>query len=178
MFGMRQTLAATALGATSRPRTVLSAQLLLIAGLAVTVGLSGVGLSPAGWAVGLTCGVITNAALAFGRSHYCADRLTVADWVTLARATVAFGVEAYEDVWTKAGALLQSIALNHALLDGNKRLAWVAARVFLDLNDVPPVEVDVDQAEAFVIQVVTHELDTVEEVAKGLAGLYSDGPRS
>ncbi|MGZ4181665.1 MAG: CDP-alcohol phosphatidyltransferase family protein [Solirubrobacteraceae bacterium] len=90
---MRQTLAAAALGATSRPRTVLSAQLLLIAGLAVTVGLSG-GLSPAGWAVGLTCGVITNAALAFGRSHYRADRLTVADWVTLARATVAFGVAA------------------------------------------------------------------------------------
>ncbi len=93
MLGMRQTLAAAALGATSRPRTVLSAQLLLIAGLAVTVGLSG-GLSPAGWAVGLTCGVITNAALAFGRSHYRADRLTVADWVTLARATVAFGVAA------------------------------------------------------------------------------------
>jgi hypothetical protein len=45
----------------------------------------------------------------------------------------------------------------------------VAARVFLDLNDVPPVEVDVDQAETFVIQVVTHELDTVEDVAKGLA---------
>jgi death on curing protein len=90
-------------------------------------------------------------------------------------ATVAFGVEAYEDVWTKAGALLQSIALNHALLDGNKRLAWVAARVFLDLNDVPPVEVDVDQAEAFVLQVVTHELDTVEDVAKGLAALYASG---
>ena len=52
-------------------------------------------------------------------------------------ATVAFGVEAYEDIWTKAGALLQSIALNHALIDGNKRLAWVAARVFLDLNGVP-----------------------------------------
>jgi death on curing protein len=90
-------------------------------------------------------------------------------------ATVAFGVEAYEDIWTKAGALLQSIAMNHALLDGNKRLAWVAARVFLDLNDVPPVEVDVDQAEAFVIKVVTHELDTVEDVAKGLAGLYMRG---
>jgi death on curing protein len=87
-------------------------------------------------------------------------------------STVAFGVEAYEDVWTKAGALLQSVALNHALLDGNKRLAWVAARVFLDLNNVPPVEVDVDQAETFVIQVVTHELDTIEEIAKGLAALY------
>jgi death-on-curing protein len=90
-------------------------------------------------------------------------------------ATVAFGMEAYEDVWTKAGALLQSVAMNHALIDGNKRLAWVAARVFLDLNEVPPVVVDVDQAEAFVIQVVTHELDTVEEVAKGLIALYSGG---
>jgi death on curing protein len=88
-------------------------------------------------------------------------------------ATVAFGVEAYEDIWTKAGALLQSVALNPALIDGNKRLAWVAARVFLDVNGVPPVIVDVDQAEAFVIQVVTHELDTVEEVAKGLVALYA-----
>ena len=75
------------------------------------------------------------------------------------------------------GALLQSIALNHALIDGNKRLAWVAARVFLDLNGVPPIAVDVDQAEAFVIQVVTHELDSVEEVAKGLAALYASGVR-
>lgn len=90
-------------------------------------------------------------------------------------STVAFGVEAYEDIWTKAGALLQSLALNHALLDGNKRLAWVAMRVFLDLNGVPPVVVDVDLAEAFVIQVVTHELDTVDEVTKGLVSLYAQG---
>ena len=90
-------------------------------------------------------------------------------------ATVAFGVEAYEDIWTKAGALLQSVALNHALIDGNKRLAWVAMRVFLDLNNVPPAVVDVDQAEAFVIQVVAHELDTVEEIAKGIVALYAGG---
>jgi death-on-curing protein len=88
-------------------------------------------------------------------------------------ATVAFGAEAYQDLWTKASALLQSIALNHALLDGNKRLAWVAMRVFLDLNDVPPAIVDVDLAEAFVIHVITHELDTVEEIAKGLVALYA-----
>lgn len=93
-------------------------------------------------------------------------------------ATVAFGVEAYEDIWTKAAALLQSIAMNHALVDGDKRLAWVAMRVFLDLNDVPPVVIDVDQAEVFVIQVVTHELDTVEEIAKGLVALYAGGPRA
>ena len=41
-------------------------------------------------------------------------------------ATVAFGVEAYEDLWTKAAALLQSLVLNHALIDGNKRLGWLA----------------------------------------------------
>jgi len=93
-------------------------------------------------------------------------------------ATVAFGVEVYEDIWTKGAALLQSIALNHALVDGNKRLAWVAMRVFLDLNDVPPVVVDIDQAEVFVIQVVTHELDTVEEIAKSLVALYAGGTRA
>jgi death-on-curing protein len=87
-------------------------------------------------------------------------------------ATVAFGVEAYEDAWTKGAALLQSIVLNHALLDGNKRLAWVATRVFLDLNGVPPVVVDVDRAEAFIIQVITHDLDTVDSVAKGLVALH------
>jgi death on curing protein len=92
--------------------------------------------------------------------------------------TVAFGVEAYEDLWTKAAALLQSLVLNHALIDGNKRLGWVAMRVFLDLNGVPPVRVDVDQAEGFVIAVITHELSTVEEVAKGLAALYAGaGPK-
>lgn len=90
-------------------------------------------------------------------------------------STVAFGVEAYEDIWTKAGALLQSVVLNHALIDGNKRLAWVAARVFLDLNGVPPAVVNVDRAETFVLQVVTHELDDVEDIAKALAALYADG---
>jgi death-on-curing protein len=90
-------------------------------------------------------------------------------------ATVAFGVEAYEYIWSKAAALLQSLAGNHALLDGNKRLAWVATRVFLDLNHVPPVPVDVNRAEAFVIAVVTHELDTIEEIVKGLSDLHTDG---
>jgi len=51
----------------------------------------------------------------------------------------------------------------------------VAARVFLDLNGVPPIVVDVDQAEAFVIQVVMHGLDTIEDVAKGLVALYAGG---
>ena len=49
--------------------------------------------------------------------------------------TSAFGSDAYPDVWTKAAALLQSIVKNHALIDGNKRLGWLATAVFLELND-------------------------------------------
>jgi phosphatidylglycerophosphate synthase len=76
------------------PMTGLIAQVLLFAALAGTLGPDGVGLRPVGWVVGITCGVITNAALAGGLSRYRADRLTLADWVTLARATLAVGVAA------------------------------------------------------------------------------------
>ena len=47
----------------------------------------------------------------------------------------AFGEDAYPDVWTKAAALLHSVVSNHPLLDGNKRLGWLATAVFLELND-------------------------------------------
>ena len=126
---MRRTLAAAAVGATSGPRAVLSAQLLLIAGLAATVALSGAVLSPAGWAVGVTCGVITNAGLAVGRLHYRADRLTRADWVTLARAAVAFGVAALvadsfgQPVPVTTLVSLSALALALDAVDG-----WVARR--------------------------------------------------
>ena len=126
---MRRTLAAAAVGATSGPRAVLSAQVLLIAGLAATVALSGAVLSPAGWAVGVTCGVITNAGLAVGRLHYRADRLTRADWVTLARAALAVGVAALvadsfgQPVPVTMLVSLSALALALDAVDG-----WVARR--------------------------------------------------
>lgn len=46
----------------------------------------------------------------------------------------AFGDDAYPDVWTKAAALLHSIVNNHPLIDGNKRVGWLATAVFLELN--------------------------------------------
>jgi death-on-curing protein len=46
----------------------------------------------------------------------------------------AFGEDAYPDLHVKAAALLESLARNHPLIDGNKRLAWVAMRLFLLLN--------------------------------------------
>src|ERR1700722_3442144 len=76
------------------PVAALVAQMLLPAGLAVAVGLSGAGLSPAAWGVGVGCGVITSASLARGLVYYRAARLSPADWVTLVRATLAVGVAA------------------------------------------------------------------------------------
>jgi death-on-curing protein len=40
----------------------------------------------------------------------------------------------YADVVAEAAALLESLAMNHPFLDGNKRIAFAAADVFLRLN--------------------------------------------
>ena len=53
-----------------------------------------------------------------------------------------FGEDAYPDLWTKAAALLQSILKDHALVDGNKRLAFQAMYVFLRLNGL---QIDADE---------------------------------
>lgn len=46
----------------------------------------------------------------------------------------AFGQDVYPTLGLKAAALLHSLTNNHALVDGNKRLALLATAVFLDLN--------------------------------------------
>ncbi len=46
----------------------------------------------------------------------------------------AFGEDAYQTLGLKAAALLHSMTKNHALVDGNKRLAWLSTVVFCDLN--------------------------------------------
>jgi death-on-curing protein len=49
------------------------------------------------------------------------------------RATV-LGVEAYESLWTKAAALMDSIVRSRPLAQGNWRLGWVAAVTLCDIN--------------------------------------------
>ena len=51
--------------------------------------------------------------------------------------STAFGEDAYPTVKLKAAALLHSIVTNHALVDGNKRLGWLATTVFPDVNGEP-----------------------------------------
>jgi death-on-curing protein len=79
----------------------------------------------------------------------------------------AFGREAYPTLAEKAAALMHSLARNHALLDGNKRLAWAAARVFCLLNG-RDLAASVDDAEAMVQAVAQGELD-VPELAETIA---------
>ncbi|MFD9319555.1 type II toxin-antitoxin system death-on-curing family toxin [Streptomyces sp. NPDC057456] len=75
------------------------------------------------------------------------------------RASV-FGQDAYPDVWRKAAALMESLARNHGLVDGNKRIAWYATWVYLHLDGHPlAVDFDVDEAERFVLDVCQGALD-------------------
>ena len=71
-----------------------------------------------------------------------------------------FGQDAYPDVWQKAAALMESLARNHGLVDGNKRIAWYATWVFLHMNGHPlDSDFDVDEAERFVLDVCQGALD-------------------
>ena len=47
-----------------------------------------------------------------------------------------FGDDVYPGIDEKAAVLLESLVRNHALVDGNKRIGWLATVVFYDLNDI------------------------------------------
>ncbi|MFI6061354.1 type II toxin-antitoxin system death-on-curing family toxin [Streptomyces sp. NPDC051286] len=81
-----------------------------------------------------------------------------------------FGQDAYPDVWQKAAALMESLARNHALVDGNKRIAWYATWVFLYINGHRlSADFDVDEAEKFVLDVCQGALD-MPRIAERLPG--------
>ena len=82
----------------------------------------------------------------------------------------AFGADAYPDTWTKAAALLQSIVGNHPLVDGNKRLGWLATAVFLELNGVGITSAPNDDVYRLVVRVAS-ESPEVEEIAHWLRSL-------
>ncbi len=81
-----------------------------------------------------------------------------------------FGEDAYPDIWSKAAALLQSVVKSHPLVDGNKRLGWLATAVFLELNGVATTRISNDAVYRFVMDVAagSHE---VHELAARLAKL-------
>ncbi|ANY07464.1 type II toxin-antitoxin system death-on-curing family toxin [Pseudonocardia sp. HH130630-07] len=85
------------------------------------------------------------------------------------RATV-FGADAYPTLAEKAAALLESLVRNHALVDGNKRLGWLATETFLALNGVR-VDADDDPIFDLVVGVAEGRFPGVPELAAALTGL-------
>jgi death on curing protein len=77
------------------------------------------------------------------------------------------GQDAYPDLTGRAAALLHSLARNHPLVDGNKRLAWLATYVFLAKNGVV-IDPDDDEAYDLVIAVAAGTIDDVGEIAARL----------
>jgi death on curing protein len=85
--------------------------------------------------------------------------------------TTAFGDDAYPDIWTKTAALLHSIVQNHALVDGNKRLGWLATAVFLEINGIEISRAGNDHVYDLVIDVAAGQptIDTIAERLRHLA---------
>ena len=78
--------------------------------------------------------------------------------------TTPFGEEAYPDLDRKAAALLISLVVGHALVDGNKRLGWVCTRVFYALNG-EDLAAPHDEAYALVMAVAAGTTTDVDPVA-------------
>ena len=86
----------------------------------------------------------------------------------------AFGEDAYPDLMIKAAALLQSIVNNHALVDGNKRLGWLATAVFLELNGVKASRASNDDVYEFVMWVAASSPD-LEDITTRLRQIVRPG---
>lgn len=71
------------------------------------------------------------------------------------------GVFLYPSLYLMAGALLRSLAENQPFTDGNKRIAWAAAMVFLEVNGIL-VEADEDTAVDRMLKVGAKQLDVAE----------------
>lgn len=118
-------------------------------------------------------------------SHEELDYLTVEDLVEIASGVMnevavrdagllaaaagrpqltVYGEDAYPTFDEKAAASLHSLVRNHALVDGNKRLAWAATRVFCILNG-RDLAYTVDDAEHLMLASAAGDLD-VPQIAR------------
>lgn len=81
--------------------------------------------------------------------------------------TTLMGADAYPGVALKAASLMHSVCLNHALVDGNKRLAALLPLIFLDINGVESTITN-DELFNLVVAVAGGELRDVEDIATRL----------
>ncbi|GAB2660764.1 type II toxin-antitoxin system death-on-curing family toxin [Gordonia jinhuaensis] len=110
--------------------------------------------------------IIAISRLALGSDAEVRDFGLIESALARPRASV-FGEDAYPDLHLKAAALFQSLARNHALVDGNKRTAWAACLTFLGVNGVRIVAPEDDRFD-FVIRVATGEDGELADIADRL----------
>jgi len=75
--------------------------------------------------------------------------------------TSVYGQDAYPSFSEKVAALMHSLARNHALIDGNKRLAWSAGRVFCIMNG-RDLAIPIDVAEKMILALAQGDLAVPE----------------
>lgn len=78
-----------------------------------------------------------------------------------------YGTDAYPDLDQKAAVLLESLVRNHALIDGNNRIGWLATVVFYGLNNIE-LEAPDDDAYDLVIAIASGAT-TYQDAAFNLA---------
>lgn len=87
----------------------------------------------------------------------------------------AFGKDAYPSLDAKAAALLHSLARNHALFDGNKRLALAGIIAFYGING-RRLTLTNDEAYELVMAVAAGHLDSVDEIGARLSRVTEARP--
>lgn len=93
----------------------------------------------------------------FGGARGCRDPGAVG--AAVARPAMTFGGEdLYSDIAAKAAALMHSLVMNHAFLDGNKRVGAHAAILFLELNSYD-LNITPDELETVTLSVARGEMD-------------------
>ncbi len=73
----------------------------------------------------------------------------------------------YENIFEMAAALLQSLAMNHVFVDGNKRVAFATADIFLRMNGFD-LNASIDEAEDFVVNRLIKKSAEIREIAQWL----------
>lgn len=90
--------------------------------------------------------------------------------------TTLMGQDAYPSTAAKAAALLESLTKNHALIDGNERLAWASCSVFFSLNALEISEtVSNDDVYDLVVAVASSRV-TFEQVCATLSDWTATRP--
>ena len=72
--------------------------------------------------------------------------------------TSLFGEDAYPTLELKAAVMVESIILNHPMVDGNKRSSWLALNLFVELNDFEIIATQ-DEVFDYVLDVANKRID-------------------